>query len=161
MDLLQKWPLIHGQPMVLFKVKYDYELGPWRLEHEWLKSMRKCVCVCVCLTHSLRRQYLCESCWESDEHHGVRDPSDVLQKHVTVQSPIHPLLCCTHTDAQTHKELHLSIMRQHLVGRVIFRIRTWFLCSSLLPFLTSLLSLIHALFCTQSRSAAASSSLGI
>lgn len=56
----------------------------------------------VCLTYSLRCQYLCESCGEGNEHHRVGDPGDVLQEQVTVQTSIHPLLCCTHAHTQTH-----------------------------------------------------------
>lgn len=68
--------------------------------------------VCVSrLTHGLRRQYLRESSRERDEHYGVGDPGDVLQEHVAVQSTIHPLLCCTHTQtrARTHQDFHLRI----------------------------------------------------
>lgn len=78
--------------------KYDGNLNTY--VYAWLVQM--CVSVYVRLTHSLRGQNLCESCWESDEHYRVGDPGDVLQKHVAVQSTIHPLLCCTHTHARTN-----------------------------------------------------------
>lgn len=56
---------------------------------------------CFCHTNSLRSQNLGESCWESDEDHRVGDPGQVLKEDVTVQSAVHPLLCCGHTPKHT------------------------------------------------------------
>jgi len=59
--------------------------------------------VCVCgRTNSLRGEDLREAGGEGDEHHGVRDPGQILEEHVAVQTPVHPLLCCGHTHTHTH-----------------------------------------------------------
>lgn len=61
---------------------------------------RVCVCVC-CRTDSLGGEDLSEAGREGDEDHGVRDPGQILQEHVTVQTAVHPLLCCGHTHTHT------------------------------------------------------------
>lgn len=56
--------------------------------------------VCVGRTDSLGRENLGEAGREGDEDYGVGDPGQILQKHVTVQTTVHPLLCCGHTHTQ-------------------------------------------------------------
>ena len=68
-----------------------------------------CVCVvllCMCAGHtnSLRCENLGESGRECDEDYRVGDPGQVLQKHITVQTTVHPLLCCGHTQIHTRKQ---------------------------------------------------------
>ncbi len=71
-----------------------------------------CVCVVSCVlcvvrvgrTNSLRSENLSEASREGDQDHRIGDPGQILKKHVTVQTTVHPLLCCGHTHTQTHKQ---------------------------------------------------------
>lgn len=54
-------------------------------------------------TNSLWSKDLSEACGKGDEDNGVGDPGQVLQEHITVQTTVHPLLCCGHKPGQTCK----------------------------------------------------------
>lgn len=79
----------------------------------------------MCRTNSLRGEDLCEASREGDEDYRVSDPGQILQEHITVQTTVHPLLCCghthrhtkdkkqlcrhTHTQIDTHKQAGLNV----------------------------------------------------
>lgn len=62
----------------------------------------------VCPTNSLRSENLGETGREGDEDYGVGDPGQILEEHVAVQTAVHPLLCCGHTDKEGKRVNHES-----------------------------------------------------
>lgn len=60
------------------------------------------MCVYMCMfrfvfrTNSLWGEDLGEASREGDEDYWIGDPGQILQQHITIQTTVHPLLCCGH-----------------------------------------------------------------